>query len=59
MFTRKTVALKEWASKWSNIKIDEETINEPAYALLMSVSSQVGIDHWKVFKKSVNIPKFI
>ena len=59
MFTRKTVPLIEWAAKKSNITIEEETINEPAYALLMSVSEQNGVELAKVYKKSVNIEKFL
>ena len=59
MFTSKTVPLKEWATKGNNITAEEESINEPAYALLMAISTTVPVEHAKVFKKSVNIDKFL
>ena len=59
MFTRKTVPLIEWAAKHSNIEVEEDTINEPAYALLMSISANSGVELAKVYKKSVNIEKFL
>ena len=59
MFTRKTVPLIEWSNKLTNIEVEEETINEPAYALLMAVSDHSGVELAKVYKKSVNIEKFL
>ena len=59
MFTRKAVPLIEWSHKYHNIEVDEATIDEPAYALLMAVSAAAGVEYAKVFKKSVNIDKFI
>ena len=51
--------LKEWSSKRSNVEIEEEMINEPAYALLLTVSNIRGVELAKVYKKSVNIEKFL
>ena len=33
-------------------------LNEPCLCLLMGISAEEGIEHWRVFKKSVDIPKF-
>ena len=59
MFTRKAVPLTEWSEKLNNVEVDEATIDEPAYALLMAVSAAAGVELAKVFKKSVNIDKFL
>ena len=59
MFTRKTVPLIEWSNKLTNIEVEEETINEPAFALLMAVSYHSCVELAKVYKKSVNIEKFL
>ena len=57
MFTRKTVADTEWALPKKNLRIDEAKLNEPTLALLASISKEKGLEHFKIFEKSVNIPK--
>ena len=59
MFTRKTVHVKEYSKRRSNLEIDQTTIDEPAYALLQSISKSNGVEHGKVFQKSVNVAKFL
>ena len=59
MFTRKSLQLIEYSRKNSNVEVDLDTINEPAHALILAVSNESGVVAWKVYKKSVNVTKFL
>ena len=58
MFTRKTVADLEWALPGENVRIDEAMLNEPTLALLSAISEERGQEHFKIFPRSVNGPRF-
>ena len=58
MFTRKTVREIEWTLPVENFRIDEARLNEPTLALLASISKERGLEHFRIFPKSVDIPKF-
>ena len=57
MFTRKSVPKIEWAQRKANLEVDMDKLNEPAYALLLAVSSERGVVCQKTYKKSVNVEK--
>ena len=58
MFTRKTVRDMEWTRPKENVRIDESPLNEPTLALLSAISKEKGQEHFRIFPKSVDIPKF-
>ena len=41
-----------------NPRVDEAKLNEPTLALLAGISKEKGVEHYKIFEKSVNIAKF-
>ena len=57
-FTRKTMTDTEWTLPKENVTIDEAKINEPCLALLAAISKDKGLEHYRVFPKSVNVKKF-
>ena len=58
MFTRKTVIDSEWTLPKQNVRVDEARLNEPTLALLSAISREKGQEHFRIFPKSVDIPKF-
>ena len=48
----------EWCRMKENARVDEAKLNEPTLALLAGISKERGVDHYKIFEKSVNIAKF-
>ena len=58
MFTRKTVADAEWTLPKQNVMIHDAQLNEPTLALLSAISKEKGQEYFKIFEKSVDIPKF-
>ena len=58
MFTRSTLPDTEWALPGENMKVDVAMKNEPTLALLAGVSKEKGIEHFRIFEKSVNVEKF-
>ena len=58
MFTRKTITDTEWSLKKDNLKVNEAKLNEPTLAVLAGISKEKGVEHYKIFPRSVNIPKF-
>ena len=58
MITRKTIKNTEWARKKENMTVDQAKLNEPTLALLASISKENGLEHWKLYEKSVNQDKF-
>ena len=58
VFTRKTFSDKEWCLPQQNVTIDQDQLNETTLALLSGISREKGQEHFKIFEKSVNIPKF-
>ena len=59
LFTRRTVPKSEWAHRRTNVEVDMAQLDEPAYALILAVSSEHGVVCRKTFKKSVNVAKFL
>ena len=58
MFTRKTVPETEWTLPKQNVVVDATKLNEPTLALLASISKEKDLEHFQIFEKSVDIPKF-
>ena len=58
VFTRRTLVDTEWALPKQNVAVDEARIYEPTLALLSAISKEKGQEHFKIFPKSVDIPKF-
>ena len=48
----------EWCRMKENPRVDEAKLNEPTLALLAGISKEKGVEHYKIFEKSVNIAKF-
>ena len=59
MFTRRAISKFEWSHKNENIEFDDKLLNDTTLALLIGISAERGIEHWRIFKKSVNTDKFI
>ena len=57
-FTRKTMVDTEYALPTQNVDIDTARLEEPTLALLNAISKENGQEHYMVFKRSVNVPKF-
>ena len=57
-FTRKTVADAEWSRPKENMAVDVKHLEEPTLALLCGISKEKGVEHFRVFEKSVNVEKF-
>ena len=58
MFTRSTVPKSEWILPKDNLRVDQDKLKEPTLALLSAISKEKGQEHYQIFEKSVNIPKF-
>lgn len=58
MFTRASVPKSEWCLRNRNLTISDKKLNEPTLALLAGISFEEGLEYCKIYKKSVNIPKF-
>jgi len=58
MFTRKTLRNEEWCLPKDNISLPSSRLDEPALAMLAGVSKEKGKEHFMVFPRSVDIPKF-
>ena len=59
VFTRKTCLDSEWALKNDNMRVNITKIDEPTMALLCGISKENGLEHYMIFKRSVNADKFI
>ena len=57
-FTRRTVASSEWSLPKQNVRVDAAHLNEPTLAVLAAVSREEGLEHYQVYERSVNIPKY-
>ncbi len=57
-FTRKTLADTEWALPKENVTVDVAKIAEPCLSLLAAISKEKGIEHYRIFEKSVNLKKY-
>ena len=58
MFTRSTLPDAEWARPKENMTVDVALKNEPTLALLAGISKDKGLEHFRIFEKSVNTEKF-
>ena len=56
--TRKTVPDLEWALPKENVAVDVAKIAEPCLSMLAAISKERGIEHYRIFPRSVNLPKF-
>ena len=41
------------------MQVDEARLKEPTLALLCGISKERGVEHYRIFHKSVNTPRFI
>lgn len=48
----------EWCRMRENVRVEEAKLNEPTLALLAGISKEKGVEHYKIYPKSVNIVKF-
>ena len=48
----------EWCRMKENARVDEAKLNEPTLALLAGISKEKGVEHYKIYPKSVNMAKF-
>ena len=48
----------EWALPGENVRVDEARLSEPTLALLSGISKERGQEHFQIFPKSVDLPKF-
>ena len=58
MITRKACPMKEYCLPKHNVTFDQAKLNEPTLAVLSAISKEKGQEHFMIFDKSVNIPKF-
>ena len=56
--TRKTVPDLEWALPKENVAVDVAKIAEPCLSMLAAISKERGIEHYRIFPRSVHLPKF-
>ena len=59
MFTRKTLPETEWSLPKENMQVDLKRLEEPTLALLAGISKEKGLEHCQIFKRSVNVDKFM
>ena len=59
LFTTKTLKSYDYTLKSKPHRIPLASINQPCQALIFAISEENGIEHTKVFKKSVDHSKFI
>ena len=57
-FTRSTVPKAEYCRQGQNVAADLAYMQEPTLAVLASISKEKGLEHYRIFDNSVNIPKF-
>ena len=57
-FTRTTVPKAEYCNQGQNVAADLVYMKEPTLAVLSSISKEKGLEHYRIFDNSVNIPKF-
>ena len=59
MVTRTTLRKVEWSRKRENPTVDMVKLQEPTLAVLAAISKEKGLEPYMIFKKSVNVDKFI
>ena len=56
--TRRTLRPLEWSRRKENPTVDMDRLKEPTLAVLAGVSKENGLEHFKIFERSVNKEKF-
>ena len=59
IFSHSTGPTKAWAHPNEVVEIDEASFNMKTQALLMAVSIDKGVDHFRLFPRSVSTPEFV
>ena len=59
MFTSKTHITRAWSPKNINFSIDQKKLNHKALAVIAAISENGGLEHLKIFRKSVDQDKFV
>ena len=54
-FTRTTMPKSEYCHQGKNMAADLVHLVEPTLAVLAAISKEKGLEHYKIFEKSVNI----
>ena len=57
-FTRTTMPKQEYCHQGKNMAADLAHLVGPTLVVLAAISKEKGLEHFKIFEKSVNIPKF-
>ena len=57
-FTRTTVPKTEYCRQGEEVTIDESKLNEKTLALILGISAEKGVEHWKLYPRSVNGDKY-
>ena len=57
-YTRNKVPELEWALPNENVTIDAAKNVEPCLCMLAAISKDKGLEHYRIFEKSVNMKKF-
>ena len=56
--TRRTLRPLEWSRRKENPTVDMDRLKEPTLTVLAGVSKENGLEHFKIFERSVNKEKF-
>ena len=59
MFTRKTVRNEEWTRQGENVQVDLAKLDEPTLAMVCGISLEKGLEHFKIYPKSVKKESFV
>ena len=59
MFTRKTVRCEEWTRPKENVLVDLAKLDEPTLAMVCGISMENGVEHFKIYPKSVKKEQFV
>ena len=59
MFTRKTLCNEEWTRQKENVQVDLAKLDEPTLAMVCGISMEKGVEHFKIYPKSVKKESFV
>ena len=59
MFTRQNYQKMEYSPKNTNVVVNDKDFNIATVAFLGGVAEGLGLLHYEMFKRSVDIPKFL
>ena len=59
MVTKKSLPTLSWSKKRTNAEIDFHHFDTKAYAIIGAVSREMGLEHYMIFTKSLNVDRFL